>query len=365
MDPARREALTWNDFKEEVYDKYIPMSYRRAKIVDFHTLKQGNITVTEYDRALCEMTRYAPELVDTDEKMAVKFRSGLRHEIRVAVANRRGISYSEILSCTLDVEEALPKDERVANPTPPTHQPNYRDKGKWEGNRAPYDNKRHHTTFCQPQNYGRQIVLQQRGNQQRAPHCNRCSKYHFGECRAGGVRCFTCGGNGHMSRECPNNKGGVRNGQGQRQQQQPQPIRLVAPQQARAYALKGTQGQEQQANKGKDNLAGMGKVQQLPIIVLFDTGASHSFISMSCVNALELPTAKLDLGLRVSSPVGGLIDIVQTCPNVEFVLGELGVEARLLHFMPLENVDIILGMDWLAENHASCNTPTFSTLLLC
>ncbi|XP_042059538.1 uncharacterized protein LOC121804053 [Salvia splendens] len=297
MDSARREALTWDEFKEEVYNKYVPMNYRRANTVEFHTLKQGNMTVTEYDRALYEVTRYAPELVDTDEKMASKFRSGLRTEIRVAVTSRQGIPYSEILSCALDVED------------------------------------------IRPQNYGRQIVPQHRGNQQRAPFCNRCSKYHAGECRAGGIRCFACGGNRHMSRECPNNKVGMRNGHGQRkpqQPQQPQPIRQVAPQPARAYALKGNQGQEQHANKGKDNLAGMGKLQQVPIIVLFDMGASHSFIAMSCVNALELSTAKLDLGLRVSSPVGGLIDIMQTCLNVEFVLRELGVVARLLHVMPLE-----------------------------
>ncbi|XP_042067355.1 uncharacterized protein LOC121810670 [Salvia splendens] len=223
MNPARHEALTWEEFKEEVYDKYIPMSYRRAKIVEFHTLKQGNMTVTEYDHALCEMTRYAPELVDTDEKMAAKFH----------------------------VEEALPKDETTVNPTPPTPQPNYRDKRKSEDNRAPYDNKRHRSTFRQTQDYDRQAMPQPRGNQQKAPHCNRFSKYHFGECRAGGIRCFTCGGNGHMSQECPNNnKGGMWNRQGHgEQQQQPQPIRQVAPQQARAYALKGNEGQEQQTDK--------------------------------------------------------------------------------------------------------------------
>ncbi|XP_042038408.1 uncharacterized protein LOC121784311 [Salvia splendens] len=143
IDPVRREALTWDEFKEEVYNKYV------------HTLKQGNMTVTEYDRALCEMTRYAPELVDTDEMMAAKFRFGLRTEIRVPVASCQGISYSEILSWALDVEETLPKNERVANPTPPAPQSNYRDKRKWEGNRAPFDSKRHHSTFRQPQNYGR------------------------------------------------------------------------------------------------------------------------------------------------------------------------------------------------------------------
>ncbi|XP_042038423.1 uncharacterized protein LOC121784332 [Salvia splendens] len=126
MNPERREALTWEIFKEEVYNKYVPMSYRRAKVVEFHTLKQGNMTVTEYDRALCEITRYAPELVDTDEKMAEKFRAGLKHEIRVAVASRRGLSYSEILACALDVEEALPKEMTVANTTPvPLQQHNF------------------------------------------------------------------------------------------------------------------------------------------------------------------------------------------------------------------------------------------------
>ncbi|XP_042012223.1 uncharacterized protein LOC121760650 [Salvia splendens] len=130
MDPAHRETLTWEEFKEEVYNKYVPMSYRGSKVVEFHTLKQGNMTVTEYDRALCEMTHYAPELVDTDEKMAAKFCSGLRPEIRAAVASRRGIPYSEVLGCALDVEEALPKNERVINPTPPAPPSNYKDKRK-------------------------------------------------------------------------------------------------------------------------------------------------------------------------------------------------------------------------------------------
>ncbi|XP_042065458.1 serine/arginine-rich splicing factor RS2Z32-like [Salvia splendens] len=184
--------------------------------------------------------------------MAAKFRSGLKLEIRVAVASRRGIPYSEVLGCALDVEEALPKNERITNPAPSELPSNFRDKRKWKGNRAPFENKRRFPTFRQPQNHGCQIVPQQRGNPQRTPYCSRCSKHHVGECRVGGIRCYVCGGNGHMSREClNNNKGGVKNGQGQRPPQQPQPIRQVAPQQARAYALRGYQGRNPKPSRAR------------------------------------------------------------------------------------------------------------------
>ncbi|XP_042012001.1 uncharacterized protein LOC121760386 [Salvia splendens] len=217
MNPARREALTWNEFKEEVYNKYIPMRYSQAKIVEFHTLKQGSMTVTEYDRALCEMTRYAPELVDTDEKMAENFHSGLRHEIRVAVASHRGVTYSEILSCALDVEEALPKDETVANPTPPTpqQQHNSRDKRKWDGDQTPYENKRKQHIQTAPN---------QRGNfRPRIPPCTICSRNHRGECRLKFDGCYNCGGTDHFSRDCPSKNVGVdarQNDQGPRPQLQ-------------------------------------------------------------------------------------------------------------------------------------------------
>ncbi|XP_050914707.1 uncharacterized protein LOC127129596 [Lathyrus oleraceus] len=38
------------------------------------------------------------------------------------------------------------------------------------------------------------------------PRCQVCKKPHFGRCVGSGVRCFTCQREGHMSRECPQNK---------------------------------------------------------------------------------------------------------------------------------------------------------------
>ncbi|KAL1549165.1 hypothetical protein AAHA92_17299 [Salvia divinorum] len=144
MTREQLDAMTWENFKEEVYDKYILRSYRKAKEVEFYNLKQGRMTVTEYDRALCDTSRYASEQVNTDEKMAEKFCAGLRHEIRMALASLGRLSYAESLSRALDVEEAMPR-ERTATPTtptPPTSQQNFPEKRKWNGNREVYDNKR-------------------------------------------------------------------------------------------------------------------------------------------------------------------------------------------------------------------------------
>ncbi|XP_057791109.1 uncharacterized protein LOC131008233 [Salvia miltiorrhiza] len=88
MTEEQWENFTWEDFKNELYEKYIPGCYRQKKQNEFWNLKQRAGTVTEYDRAFNQLSRYAPLLVDTDEKRAEKFRNGLRHEISISLASQ-------------------------------------------------------------------------------------------------------------------------------------------------------------------------------------------------------------------------------------------------------------------------------------
>ncbi|XP_047953706.1 uncharacterized protein LOC125199892, partial [Salvia hispanica] len=206
----------------------------------------------------------------------------------------------------------------------------------------------------------------------RAPQCNVCSKYHFGECRYQNVvKCYTCGGNGHYSRECANNKvgsGSRQNDQGSRQQsrapqseprgnrdpssRQQQPHRPRLPPQARAFALEQKKPKKEQDDREKGNLTGMGEILDTPVVVLFDTGASHSFISELCVHTLGLPSSESEHRMMVSSPVGGMIEISRTCSNIEIVMGELKLVTHDLQVMAMRDTDVILGMDWLAANFA-------------
>ncbi|XP_047961456.1 uncharacterized protein LOC125206214 [Salvia hispanica] len=360
--------MTWEDFKAEVYDKYIPKSYRKAKAAEFYNLTQGRMSVTEYDRALCDMTRYAPEQTDTDEKLADKFREGLRHEIKMALAVRGRLTYAEALALALDVEAAMPKEGSAGNTTLalPPPRPS-QDKRRWDESRNHYDNKRYRSTQNRPPYGGGQTSPNQRSDPRaRPPQCNVCAKYHFGECRVPNpTKCFNCGGNGQFSRECPSKNVGTgsrQNNQGFRQQprapptgsgvnrDQPQPFRPRLPAQTRAYALSQKQPRIEQGSHENGNLAGIGEILDTPIVVLFDTDASHSFISELCVHTLSLPVRQSEHRMMVSSPVEGIVEISRTCSNVEFVLGELKLVTHDLQVMAMGDIDIILGMDWLTVN---------------
>ena len=80
--------------------------------------------------------------------------------------------------------------------------------------------------------------------------------------------------------------------------------------------------------------------------VLFDSGASHSFIAASDVIELGLEVETLEEHLYVSSPLGIRARIGMTCRGCELEISEtlLTVDLRI---MDISEFDVILGMDWL------------------
>ncbi|XP_057803361.1 uncharacterized protein LOC131018663 [Salvia miltiorrhiza] len=70
-------AITWRTFKEKVMGKYFPRTFRKQKDIELMNLEQGNMTVLEYERKFTQLGRFAPHLVDTDEKKAWRFENGL------------------------------------------------------------------------------------------------------------------------------------------------------------------------------------------------------------------------------------------------------------------------------------------------
>ena len=83
--------------------------------------------------------------------------------------------------------------------------------------------------------------------------------------------------------------------------------------------------------------------------VLFDSGASHSFIVVSCVNVLGLKVESLEKPLHVSSPLGIRVRIDQICRYCELEISGILLMVDL-RVMDISEFDVILGMDWLTAH---------------
>ena len=80
--------------------------------------------------------------------------------------------------------------------------------------------------------------------------------------------------------------------------------------------------------------------------ILFDYGASHSFIAASVVRELGLEIETLEEPLYVSSPLGIRVSIDMICRGCELEI--FGILLTMdLRVMDMSEFDVILGMDWL------------------
>ena len=80
--------------------------------------------------------------------------------------------------------------------------------------------------------------------------------------------------------------------------------------------------------------------------VLFDSGASHSFISASCVKELGLEVETLEKLLHVSSLLGTRVSVDMICQDCELEISGILLTVDL-RVMDMSDFDVILGMDWL------------------
>ena len=80
--------------------------------------------------------------------------------------------------------------------------------------------------------------------------------------------------------------------------------------------------------------------------VLFDSGASHSFIAASVVIELGLEVEALEEPLYLSSPLWIKVRIWMICRGWELEISGILLTVDL-RVMDMSEFDIILGMDWL------------------
>jgi hypothetical protein len=104
------------------------------------------------------------------------------------------------------------------------------------------------------------------------------------------------------------------------------------------------------AQEAPDAIIGMILVNDNNSIMLFDSGASHSFVVATFVQKHNLPLSMLKKWMIVSF-LGGDMHARHVYPKVSILIGGRGLEflANLIA-LELRGIDIILGMDWLSKH---------------
>jgi hypothetical protein len=88
-------------------------------------------------------------------------------------------------------------------------------------------------------------------------------------------------------------------------------------------------------------------VNETSAVVLFDSGASHCFISAAYVRKHNLPLTLVRCQMIVSSP-GGDMSARQLCSKVNLKIRGVDFVTNLI-VLELKGIDVILGMDWLSK----------------
>jgi hypothetical protein len=99
----------------------------------------------------------------------------------------------------------------------------------------------------------------------------------------------------------------------------------------------------EEAQEAPNVVIGMFLINDTSIVVLFDSGASHSFISTAYVGKHNLLLALLKCQIIVSSP-GGDMPARQLCPKLNLKIRGVDFIANLI-VLESKGIDIVLGMD--------------------
>ncbi|KAL5559637.1 hypothetical protein UlMin_035848 [Ulmus minor] len=313
------EAMTWANFLREFEHKYYNSAILRAQQDEFLNLKQGSMTVVEAVNKFEQLSRLCPFMVRTEEErlrhMMVMFRKDIALVIESGGSPPTTVAKCVERAIRIEYRMAQLKEERTQNFEARRNQRKEGAEGQNKNsNRGFKPNYRANQSANfkkkgKPSGQGSRNNQPQRKNSQNYPVCKKCGRTHPRECRAGNPNvCYR----------------------------------------SQIYAY--TKGD---VEAGTSNVVtGQLSVSNLTLHVLFDSGATHSFISIVQANRIDRVKEVIARTFRTSLPSGDVLVSTHWLRAIPIQMSDRELYVDLI-ILNMYDYDVILGMDFLSKYNAT------------
>nr|GEU64583.1 zinc finger, CCHC-type, retrotransposon Gag domain protein [Tanacetum cinerariifolium] len=307
-------ACTWKEFKELFNAEFTPAKEIDKIREEFQTLTQTNESVNEMWKKFNDLIRYCPEYHGNEKLKSSGERSGfVKKEDKEAKETKRELDF-------VDRDAKKPKQDQS----------------------------------------------RRSGVTQIKTPCKKCHKTHLGVChmnfsgcykrgalnhmskdyKKSMILCYNCNQLGHKSNECPNPKVIEAKPLKSIKEEKVEKTGVPTPT-VRAYMMA-----TEEDKVVRDVVTGTILVNSIPARVLYDSGASVSFVSFKFSKNLPSPPNKLSFPLEVDIAGNEIVAVPKVYRDVEIEIDDSVFKIDLIPIV-LGAFDIIIGMDWLDRYNAN------------
>jgi hypothetical protein len=119
---ANPDTITWEEFRDNFRQYHVPAGLMIVKKEEFLALKQGPMSVSEYRDKFLQLSRYAPEDVNTYAKRQYRFLRGLVDPLQYQLMNHTFPTIQHLIDKAIMIEKKRKEMEdhkcKIGGPQP-------------------------------------------------------------------------------------------------------------------------------------------------------------------------------------------------------------------------------------------------------